>query len=105
MLRIYGNIEIAVGNFQDALQKHRAALSILERRGDKPKIAESYLAIADIYFQQKKYAESEDYFNRCAALQTFLPNYGYTSFYNKKGHFYAVLNQYMKGLFLRLKRV
>ena len=93
VLRIYGNIEIAVGNLQDALVKHQAALNILERRGDKPKIAESYLAIADIYFQQKKYTESEAYFNRCAALQTFLPGYGYVSFYNKKGHFYAVLNQ------------
>lgn len=93
VLRVYGNIELAVGNLQNALLKHQAALNILENRGDKPKIAESYLAIANIYFEQKKYAESEAYFNRCAALQTFLPKYGYAAFYNKKGHFYAILNQ------------
>jgi two-component system, sensor histidine kinase PdtaS len=85
VLRVYGNIKIALKDYEDALNKHEAAKYIFEKQGNTECLAESYLSIGDIYFQWKNYAQAEHYFSECTKISTFLPNYSHADLYNKYG--------------------
>jgi two-component system, sensor histidine kinase PdtaS len=98
VLRVYGDIEAAMNHTDNALIKQLQASAILEKRGDKPRLAETYLSIGQVYFQQKKYDKTEDYYNRCAQLKTFLPNFGQAEFQNKLGQLYAAQGKTDKAI-------
>lgn len=98
VLKIYGNINSAMNNLPQALEKHLAAKVIFEKKGDKPRLSESYLAIATLYFKMKDYTLSESYFNRCIALKTFLPNYAYADYCYKLGSLFQTQQQTGKAI-------
>jgi two-component system, sensor histidine kinase PdtaS len=93
VLNVYGNIKLAVGDLQDALKKQGMAQHFFEQKGEKPCMAESYLAIGEIYFQLKNYVQAENYFNKCNNISTYLPNHVYADFYHKYGKFHLALKR------------
>jgi tetratricopeptide (TPR) repeat protein len=93
VLRVYGNIKTAVGDYDDALVKHEAAKSIFENQGNEECLAETYLSIGDIYFQLKNYAQAEFYFSECTNRAEFLPNYTRAESFNKYGNLFQIQNK------------
>lgn len=93
VLRVYGNIETAMGNYRDALGKHEAAKAIFEKQDNEACLAESYLAIGDIYYQQKNYRQAEHYFSECTKRAAFLSNYAHADFLNKCGKLFQIQNK------------
>lgn len=98
VLGIYGNIETAIGNLDNALSKHTQASAILEKRGDKPRLVGSYMSIGHVYFQQKKYDQAEVYYNRCLALKDFFSNYLRAELHSKLGQLYVAQNKTNKAI-------
>lgn len=90
VLRVYGNIETAKGNYLEALAMHEAAKAIFEKQENEACLVESYLAIGDIYRQQKKYIQAEHYFSECTKRATFLSNYARADFLNKYGNLFKI---------------
>jgi two-component system, sensor histidine kinase PdtaS len=99
VLKIYGNINTAMGHWQEALEKYKEAQGIFEKKGDKPRLSESYLAIAEMYLKMKNYALAENYFNRCIALRPFLPNYSYADYCFQKGLLFQAQQKNDKAIF------
>jgi two-component system, sensor histidine kinase PdtaS len=93
VLRVYGNIRTALGDYPEALEKHEAAKAIFENLGNLECLAESYLSIGDIYFQLKNYAKAEEYFSECKKQTAYLPNYAHAEFFNKSGKLYQAQNK------------
>ena len=98
VLRIYGNINSAMNKLPEALEKHLIAKAIFEKKGDKSRLAESYLAIADLYFKMKDYSLAEAYFNQCIALKPFLQSYTYADYCHKLGIFFQAQQQSDKAI-------
>lgn len=54
--------------FEKALKYFFASLAIKEITEDKTDLATSYINIADVYFKQKKYSDSKQYFSKAKIL-------------------------------------
>jgi two-component system, sensor histidine kinase PdtaS len=93
VLTVYGNIKLAVGDPQDALKKQEMAQHFFEQKGEKPCMAESFLAIGNIYFQLNNYPQAELYFNKCHHFSNYLPNHIHAEFYHKYGKFHLALHK------------
>jgi two-component sensor histidine kinase len=98
VLKIYGKINIAKKDFVGALDKHQKAKIIFEKNGDKAKLAESYLALGDIYLQLNNLKQADLYFDSCQLLEQFLPQYSYAEFYQTRGKLYQAQHQYQKAI-------
>ncbi len=93
VLNVYGNIQLAIGDHQDALKKQEMAQHFFEQQGEKCCMAESYLAIADIYFRLNNYTQAESYFNKCKSISHYLPNNLQADFYYKYGKFHLAIHK------------
>ena len=99
VLNSYGNIKLALGEYPDALKKQQAAKYIFEKQGHMPCLAESLLAIGDIYCQQKDYKQAEHFFTECAKLSDFLSAESHADFSYKYGQLNQAQNQKNKAIF------
>ncbi len=86
VLRVYANIESASGNDVEALEKLNIARLILEKMGDKSRIAETYSAIAYIYQQQKEYSKAAYFLIKCEDLSQYLTTHAQADFLHRKGN-------------------
>ncbi len=86
VLRVYASIESTSGHYVEALQKLNLSQLILEKLGDKPRLAETYSAIAFIYQEQKEYSKAAYFLQKCEDLAPFLSSYAYADFLHKKGN-------------------
>ena len=93
VLRIYGNIELAQKHFDAALEKSFTVKSIFERKNDKSRLSETYLSIAEIFTEQKKYKDAALYFEKSKALENYFSPYAKSNFYNKLGKMYLAQSQ------------
>ncbi len=93
VLRVYANIELALGHFDTALEKSLIVKNIFERKNDPSRLAETYLSIADILTEQKKYADAVLYFEKSKALEGLFSPYAKCNFYNKLGKMYFAKHQ------------
>ena len=98
VLYTYSTIEIAAKNYQAALEKLNQAKTVFKRLNEKQCLAESFLAIGQVYHQVKNYEESERYFIACSQLSTFLPNEAHTRFYLQYGKLYYTQNKISEAL-------
>ena len=88
VLRVYANIELALGHYDTALEKNYAVKNIFERANDQSRLAETYLSIADILTEQKKYDQAQVYFEKSKQLENLFSPYTKCTFYNKLGKMY-----------------
>lgn len=103
VLKIYGNIELALKNFDQALEKHLLAKDIFLQRDDNSRLAESLLAVGDIYMQQNKIEQADSSFKQCEKLQAYFSPYTFALFYSKLGKFYIHQNLTSKAISTFLK--
>jgi two-component system, sensor histidine kinase PdtaS len=85
VLRVYGNIKTALGDYHDALIKHEAAKVIFEKIHNEECLAESYLSLGDVHFKWGNYTKAEEYFSNCTKKVDFLGNYARAECFNKYG--------------------
>jgi two-component system, sensor histidine kinase PdtaS len=90
VLKIYGKINTAMGNYFAALDKTEKAKAIFQKTGNKTQLSDAYLALGDIYFNQKNYSKAESYFDTCTTLVDFLPQYSAAELFQKKGKLYQI---------------
>jgi two-component system, sensor histidine kinase PdtaS len=93
VLDMYGSIETAVGNYDNALTKHLAAKAILEKRADTKRLVGNYMSIGYVYFQQKNYEKARIYYANCAQLKNLFTHYLDAEFHNKLGQLYQAKGQ------------
>jgi two-component system, sensor histidine kinase PdtaS len=86
VLRVYASIESTTGNYTEALSKLNQSRIILEKLGDKSRLAETYSAIAYIYQEQKENSKAAYFLNKCDALAQYLSSYAQADFLHKKGN-------------------
>ena len=98
VLKIYGNINMAMENLPQALDKFMLAKAIFEKKGNKPHLVETYLAIASLYVKMKEYALAETYFNSSMALKSFISTYSFADYYYKLGSLFQVQQQTPKAI-------
>jgi two-component system, sensor histidine kinase PdtaS len=89
VLTIYGKIETALGKLDQASLKFQKAQAIFEKHGEKPRLADLFLSVGNIYFQQKKYIETQQYFQKCLSLEPYFTPAFAANFYHKQGQLYA----------------
>ena len=97
-LNIHGQILSAQRQFQEALPKHEQALGMFEKRGDKKKIVQTLILIADVYTSLKNYKVAESYFIRCIPFKDFIEYNELPNFYYKLGKLYQKQNQNEKAI-------
>jgi two-component system, sensor histidine kinase PdtaS len=90
VLRVYASIESAIGNNVVALEKLNISRLILEKLGDKSRLAETYSAIAYIYQEQKEDSKAAYFLAKCEALSVYLSSYAHADFLYKKGNLMTV---------------
>jgi two-component sensor histidine kinase len=93
-----GDIEMALGHPDIALSKYQKAKAIFELKKDKPKLSSTYLSLGGVYFQQKKYVEAADNFNKCQQLADYLSPVCFADFYHKLGKLYVEQKQTNKAI-------
>jgi two-component system, sensor histidine kinase PdtaS len=98
VLNSYGNIKQALGDYPDALKKQEAAKYIFEKQGNFQCLAESLLAIGDIYFQMKDYKKAEHFFTECNKFSDFFGTEYRADFCYKYGQLSQAQNQKNKAL-------
>ena len=89
VLRVYASIESAAGNNAEALEKLNISRLILEKLGDKSRLAETYSAIAYIYQEQKEDSKAAYFLAKCEGLSPYLSSYAQADFLYKKGNLMA----------------
>jgi two-component system, sensor histidine kinase PdtaS len=99
VLNIYGKINMSMDKLPQALDKYLAAKAIFEHRGDKPRLTDSYLAIAGLYLKLKNYTQAASNFDSCIALKSFMANYSYADYCHKKGLLFQAQQQPNKAVF------
>ncbi len=100
VLNVYGSINMAINKLPHALEKYLPAKAIFEKIGNKSRLSESYLAIADLYLKMKDYTQAEAYFDSCIALKPFLANYSFADYCLKKGLLFQAQQQPNKAIFV-----
>ena len=93
VLNVYGSINMSMNKLPQALEKYFSAKAIFEKRGNKSRLAESYLAIGDLYLKMKDYTQAAAYFDSCITLKPFLANYSYADYCHKKGLLFQAQQQ------------
>jgi two-component system, sensor histidine kinase PdtaS len=99
VLNSYGTIKLALGDYSDALKKQQAAQYIFEKQGHTQCLAESLLAIADIYCQLKDYKQVDHYFSECAKISAFLSTESQADFCYKYAQLYLAQKNKNKAIF------
>jgi signal transduction histidine kinase len=74
--------------YSEALEKHESALSIYRSINYKSYIARTLMLIADVYLQQKKYAQSEEAFKQCLQYESQFINVDQAELHFKIGTLY-----------------
>ncbi len=93
------HVEILVtsGDYEAALQKFRASLSVYELANYKPTIARSLINIAEVYVKQDKYELAHRYFLKSLEYDKYIRDEDYANLYNKLGILYFRQNEIEKS--------
>ena len=84
----FGEILGLRGQYNEALEKHESALTIYRSMNYKSYIARTLMLIADVYLQQKKYAQSEEAFKQCLQYESQFINVDQAELHFKIGNLY-----------------
>jgi two-component system, sensor histidine kinase PdtaS len=92
-LSMMGNVFIAQKKYLDALSKHTEARQIFVKLNEKVPLTEVYVSLADIHLNLGHYVQAQSFMDSCAAIITFMPNYGLADFYRAQGKIHRAVGK------------
>ena len=84
----YGEILSGKGDFDEALKKHLQALEVYQNIKYKSYIARTLMLVANVYVEQKKFAEASKSYKECLMYEQHFVNADQTELHFKIGAFY-----------------